>query len=239
MQFAPLLLLPFLTMAGSEPVTVRVQDTRGGPQIHVAGKPIPPRFFWGAMNSGMIAVKPEWRSHTFEFLPGDVDGTGTLHFRFAHEPGDIWLADLRIQDTTTSEDILPPGSFASPEAFAKRWHLWPVGPANTVGTVNVSDSGVHVSLKRPAHGNWPDFHLHSHTSLRFAVGRTYRCSFRAKATPEGHLCRTLQRRWGKLELHRRSTGLVPEPGRPCPRRWRQSGFLRRSQLLDTSRERHR
>ncbi len=41
MQFTPLLLLPFLTVAVSDPVTVRTQSTRGGPQIHVDGKPIP------------------------------------------------------------------------------------------------------------------------------------------------------------------------------------------------------
>ena len=41
MQFAPLLLFPFLAVAAADAVTVRVQDTRGGPQIHVDGKPIP------------------------------------------------------------------------------------------------------------------------------------------------------------------------------------------------------
>ena len=188
MQCAPLLLLPFLAVAASDPVTVRVQETRGGPQIHVDGKPIPPRFFFGSMNSGTIAAKSAWTSHTFEFLPGDVDGTGTLHFRFAHEPGEIWLADLRIQDAKTSEDVLPPGSFATPEGFAKQWNFWPVGPANTVGTVAVSDGALHVTLKRPPDGNWPDFHLHSQASLRFAAGHTYRCSFRAKAAPAQDLC---------------------------------------------------
>jgi hypothetical protein len=133
------------------------------------------------MNSGMLAAKPTWASYTFEFLPGEVDGTGTLHFRFAHEPGDVWLADVRIQDAQTSADVLPLGSFATQDGFTKRWNLWPVGRANTVGAVEVSDGAVHVSLKRPAQGAWPDFHLHSRTSLRFAAGRTYRCSFKAKA----------------------------------------------------------
>ena len=188
MQCAPLLLLPLLAVAASDPVTVRVQDTRGGPQIHVEGKPIPPRFFFGSMNSGMIAAKSAWTSHTFEFLPGDVNRTGTLHFRFAHEPGEIWLADVRIQDAKTSEDVLPPGSFATPDGFAKRWNFWPVGPANTVGVVAVSDGALRVTLKRPSHGNWPDFHLHSQASLRFAAGHSYRCSFRAKASPAQDLC---------------------------------------------------
>ena len=117
-----------------------------------------------------------------------MNGTGTLHFRFTHEPGEIWLADLRIRDAKTSEDVLPPGSFATPEGFAKRWNLWPVGSANTVGAVTVCDGALHVTLKRPPHGNWPDFHPHSHASLRFAAGRSYRCSFRVKTVPAKELC---------------------------------------------------
>jgi hypothetical protein len=186
--YTPLLLLSCLAVAAPEPVTVRVQQTRGGPQIHVAGKPIPPRFFFGSMNSGTIAAKTEWTAHSFEFLPGEVDGTGTLHFRFTHEPGEIWLADLRIRDAKTAEDVLPAGSFATPEGFAERWNLWPVGPANTVGAVAVSDGALHVTLKRPPDGNWPDFHLHSRATLRFAAGHSYRCSFRAKAAPPRDLC---------------------------------------------------
>ena len=180
MHCAPLFLLSCLAVAAADPVTVRVQDTRGGPQIHVGGKPIPPRFFFGSMNSGVLAAKLAWTTHSFEFVPGDVQGTGTLHFRFAHEPGEIWLADLRIQDAKTSEDILPPGSFATPQGFAKSWEVWPVGRANSVGAVAVSDGALHVTLKRPPHGAWPDFHLHSQATLRFAAGRSYRCTFRAR-----------------------------------------------------------
>lgn len=187
MQCTPLLLIPFLVATASDPVAVRVQPTPGGPQIHVNGKPIPPRFFFGSMNSGTIRSESEWTPHAFEFLPGEVNGTGTLHFRFAHEPGEVWLADLRIQDAKTGEDILPPGTFATQEAFSKSWNLWPVGSANTVGTVAVSDGALHVALKSPTNGNWPDFHLHSRASLRFAAGRTYRCSFRAKAVPAKEL----------------------------------------------------
>ncbi len=168
-------------------VTVRVQETRGGPQIHVDGKPVPPRFFFGSMNSGTITAKSGWTSHAFEFVPGGVDGTGTLHFRFAHEPGEVWLADLRIQDATTGEDVMPPGSLATEAGFAAQWSQWPVGATNTVGTVTTSDGAVRVVLKRAPGDSWPDFHLHSRAALRFAPGRTYRCAFRAKAAPENEL----------------------------------------------------
>ena len=175
------------TRLPAEALTVRVRETRGGPQIHVADKPIPPRFFFGSMNSGTITAQAEWTSHAFEFVPGDVDGSGTLHFRFAHEPGTVWLADLRIQDVKTGEDVLAPGSFATAAGFARQWNQWPVGAANTVGTVTTADGAVRVVLASPPGGTWPDFHLHSRATLRFSAGRTYRCAFRAKASPESEL----------------------------------------------------
>ena len=161
--------------------SVRVQETPGGPQICVDGSPIPPRFFWGAMNSGHINAKPEWTEHSFEFLPGSVDN-GTLHFRFSQTPGEIWLADLRVQDAKAGEEVLSPGSFATADAFRKNWEFWPSGNANTVGTVEVADGTVHITQRKPADGNWPDFHIHSNTPLHFAAGHLYRCTFRAKAT---------------------------------------------------------
>ena len=36
------------TAFGGEPLSVRVAVTPGGPQIHVNGAPVPPRFFWGS-----------------------------------------------------------------------------------------------------------------------------------------------------------------------------------------------
>lgn len=168
--------------------TVRVQNTPGGPQICVDGKAIPPRFFWGSMNSGRISVGAEWTNKSFDFIPGEVNGTGTLHFRFAQVPGDLWLADVKVQDAQTGEDILPAGSFASAEAFKKNWSSWPVGAANTVGQADVADGSLHVKLANPpGGGSWPDFHLYSNIGLRFQPERTYRCSFRAKATPDQDL----------------------------------------------------
>ncbi len=223
--------------AGFIGVTVRVQETRGGPQIHVNGKPVPPRFFFGSMNSGTITAKSDWTSHVFEFIPGEVNGTGTLHFRFAHEPGEVWLADLRIQDAKTGEDVLPPGSFATAERFAKQWNQWPVGAANTVGTVTMAEGAGRIVLQRPPDGKWPDFHLHSHATLRFAAGRTYRCTFRAKATPEKEL---------RVALYSVSGGSWNYIGGPSGSFLSQVGlarrrpprFLLRAQLLDAARNTH-
>ncbi|MEI6501887.1 MAG: hypothetical protein WCP21_12770, partial [Armatimonadota bacterium] len=163
-------------------LTARVQTTPGGPQIFVNGKPIPPRFFWGSMNSGGLNLKPQWEDQSFEFMPGDVD-SGTVHFRFSQTPGELWISDLRVVDAKTGEDILPAGSFATPEGFKQTWSTWPVAEANTVGKVEITAGAAHVTLSNPpGGGSWPDFHMHSNANLRFVKDRLYRCTFRTKAS---------------------------------------------------------
>ncbi|MBN2507697.1 MAG: hypothetical protein JXQ71_13495 [Verrucomicrobia bacterium] len=108
---------------------------------------------------------------------------GTLHFRFGQLAGKIDLADVRVRDVQTGEDLLPPGSFDKPSVFAATWHTWPPPSAITVGKWEVSDGALHVTLVEPPNGRWPDFHFHSVPRLGFRAGRTYRCTFRARATP--------------------------------------------------------
>ena len=179
----------------AKPLTVRVQNTAGGPQICVNNKPVPPRFFWGVENSGRIAVGATWGERSFEFTPDtDVAGNGTLHFRFADEPAEVWMKDLRVADAATGADVLPAGSFTAPEAFSKSWSAWPVGEANTVGEVAYAEGGLHVTLHAPkGGGKWPDFHLHSACGLTFAKGHTYRCSFRVRGKPEQTLTPSVYR----------------------------------------------
>lgn len=174
----------WLACAGDSILEVRVRSTRGGPQIHADGQPIAPRFFWGAMNGGSVRLSPEWNVHTFDFCPGiDVQGQGTLHLRFGQLAGTVEIADLRVRDALTGEDVLPADSLARPEAFARTWHTWPPPPANTVGRWAVSDGALHVTLADPPESRWPDFHFHSGAELSFRADRTYRCTFRAKASP--------------------------------------------------------
>jgi len=171
-------------VSASDALTVRVLPTRGGPQIHVDGRPIAPRFFWGAMNGGSIQLGEEWADHSFEFCPGiNVRQQGTLHFRFGQLAGRIDLADVRVRDAQTGEDILPVESFAEPELFVRTWNTWPPPPANTVAKWEISDRALRVRLVDPPGGNWPDFHFHSSQVLSFRADRTYRCTFRAKASP--------------------------------------------------------
>jgi len=164
-------------------VVVRVQNTPGGPQIFVNGQPVPPRFFWGSMNSGPVPLTPEWQDISFEVQPGHIDGTGTLHFRFAPQPAEIWLAELRLRDAQTGEDIFPVGSFATAENFERLWSVWPPGEANTVGQWEIADGSLHITLRQPPQGSWPDFHLYSRARLSFAEGRVYRVSLRARSQP--------------------------------------------------------
>lgn len=179
----------WLAVAAQSEITVRVLPTRGGPQIHVDGKPIAPRFFWGAMSGGNIRLGEEWAEESFEFRPGiDVHQQGTLHFRFGQLAGKIDLADVRVRDAQSGQDILPVDSFAKREVFASTWNTWPPPPANTVGKWEVSDGALHVVLVAPPDGRWPDFHFHSSQVLSFHADRTYRCTFRARASP----ARTIQ-----------------------------------------------
>lgn len=105
-------------------LTVRVQPTPGGPQIHVDGRPVPPRFFWGAMSGGGLQLGEQWDEYSFEFRPGiNVDRQGTLHFRFGHLAGQVELSEVRVRDAESNEEILPPGSLADASGFDKTWNI--------------------------------------------------------------------------------------------------------------------
>jgi len=175
-------------------VVARVQMTPGGPQIHVDGRPVVPRWFFGSVRGGSVRAGADWSEQSFEFAPAaDVDGRGTLHFRFGQQAGEVWLADVRVVDAQTGEDVLLPGSLATEAAFAETWNLWPLGEANTVGQVEAIDGALHVTLTDPTGGRWPDFHLHSDIALSFVAGRTYRCSFRVRTVPARALLPALYR----------------------------------------------
>lgn len=187
MRLAGVLAAGLLVGAGvcTAEVVARVRPTPGGPQIHVDGEPVVPRWFFGSVRGGAVAASRDWLPRSFEFTPAeDIDGRGTLHFRFGHVAGEVWLADVRVFDAETGDDVLPPGSFATPDAFEQTWNLWPPDEANTVGDVEVVDGALHVTVTDPPDGNWPDFHLHTNIALSFTADRTYICAFRVRATPE-------------------------------------------------------
>lgn len=183
--FQSLIILILAASPAVAALIVRVQPTPGGPQIHVNGQPVPPRFFFGVPRSGTTTIDEKWTEHAFEFTPGaDIKAAGTLHFRFGQTAGQVWLSDLRMIDVETGDDVLSPDSLASTAKFKAVWNLWPPGEKNTVGQVAVTNNALKVTLTNPPAGTWPDFHLHSHLGLSFSAYRKYRVTFRARATPK-------------------------------------------------------
>jgi hypothetical protein len=86
-------------------------------------------------NGGNVQLGTEWAEQSFEFCPGiDVHQQGTLHFRSGQLAGKIELAEVRVRDAQTGEDILPVGSFARPEVFARTWSPWPPPPSRWVAS---------------------------------------------------------------------------------------------------------
>ncbi len=179
-------LLSASLMAGAADLMVRVRATPGGPGILVNGKPTAPRIFFGTVRGGGVRLQEKWQRFSFDFSPGvDVNGRGTLHFRFGQTEGDVWLRNVRVTDVRTGADVLTPGAFGTQKGFETAWDVWPPDERNTVGTVRVEDGALHVTLRKPPPGRpWPDFHLPSKISLSFGRHRLYRCSFEGRAVPE-------------------------------------------------------
>ena len=175
--------------------TFRVETNVGVPQITVDSQPVRARMFWGGVVPTPLPIGPQGQMVQFEFVGQDnAAAAGTIHFRFGQSPGDVWLDDVTITDLDAHRDVLPRCTFeAGPGSFARQWTFWPPGPANTVGTVSVEpgvgrdgSAGLHVRLKTPPDGRWPDFHIYHHPRLTIEKGKHYRVSLWARAdSPRG------------------------------------------------------
>lgn len=180
--------------------TVRVDVANGAPRLMVDGTPVRARIFFG--RSGIRPfdpdpLAPEGRQVAFDFSPGDdAKNSGTMHFRFEHRPGDIYLDDIRITDMDTGADILPFCDFnGKNDDWKKSWKCWPpAGPQNAVGTIQIADGkgregspALHIKLQAPPDGKWPDFHLLSAVNLPLQKNHRYHVSFWGRAEPGGKL----------------------------------------------------
>ena len=159
-------------------VVVRVCETSGGPQIHVNGKTVPPRFFYGdpgfEYNSSAIPLKSEWTSHSFEFMPGQASGT-KLQILFPNEVGEIWISNLNIKDVITGNDLV--------EDLAYYWDVSKlVNNTDPANTCSMSGSTLNIKINNKA-GSSAELGVNLIPSLPFLNGRSYRCSFQAKAAP--------------------------------------------------------
>lgn len=182
----------FWVSAAAAVETVRVDASSGAPRLLVDGRPARARMFWGAPGSRPLPITKSGTQISFEFSPAeDEPSKATMHLRFGHVPGKIYLDDIRVQDLTAGKDLFAPDDFESgPHSFQRSWTFWPTGAKNTVGTVAVEpgtgrdgSAGLHVTLKAPPKGQWPDFHLYHHPNLALRKAHRYRVSLWAKAEP--------------------------------------------------------
>lgn len=187
-----LILATLWSSAATGVETVRVDASAGAPRLLVDGKPVRARMFWGAPGSRPLPIAKDGAQISFEFSPAeDEPARGTMHFRFGHVPGNVFLDDIRIQDLTTGKDLFAPDDFEGGlQSFQRSWTFWPTGGKNTVGTIAVEpgsgrdgSAGLHLTLKTPADGQWPDFHIYHHPNLALRKTHRYRVTFWAKADP--------------------------------------------------------
>jgi len=192
----------FAAHGGSESLSVRVRVDSGAPRLLVNGRPVRARMFFGGPGSAPLRVEPAGRAVEFEFTAReDAPGNGTLHFRFGHAAGDVFLDDIRIVDAASGEEVAPGADFESGrDSFARQWTFWPPGAANTVGTATVEPSvgaagsaGLQVRLREPPGGQWPDWHIYHLPNLAITRGRRYRVTFWARAEPARDLTVALYR----------------------------------------------
>ncbi len=172
--------------------SVRIDASSGTPRIVVDGQPVRARMFWGRPTVGPVLAEKTGQLLGFDFSPlEDAPSGATMHFRFGHVPGDVYLDDIRCVDLGTGQDVFPVCDFeGGMESFHRVWNIWPPGEKNTVGTVGVESgkgrggsAALHVALKAPPGGIWPDFHLHHQANLALRKGHRYRVSLWARAQP--------------------------------------------------------
>jgi len=172
--------------------TVRVDASSGAPRLLVDGKPVRARMFWGAPGSRPLPVGTAAQEVTFDFTAAeDEPAKATMHFRFGNTPGEIYLDDIRVVDLADGQGVFPTADFeGGDESFSKSWTFWPTGAANTVGAVKVEpqagrdgSAALHITLKAPPAGHWPDFHIYHHANLALQKGHRYRVSLWARAEP--------------------------------------------------------
>ncbi len=188
--------LALTPLGGNEPqkrLTVRVDSRSGAPCLVVNGKPVRARMFMGGPTSGgSIQVESAATQFSFEFeAQDDAQRCGTIHFRFGDTPGDLFLDNIRIVEVASGAEVMSPAKFSGgQEEFTRDWAYWPPTPQNTVGSVSIEPKvgangtgGLHVRLKAPPGGNWPDFHIYHQANLTFVRGRRYRVAFWMRADP--------------------------------------------------------
>ena len=181
--------------ASAAPLTVRVDPAGGAPRLVVNGQPVRARMFFGMPGSAPITITSAWQEVSFEFVASGSASNGTMHLRFGHTPGDVFLDNIRVTALDGGSDVIPRCDFErGPDSFKRDWTFWPPGEKNTVATVEVApgagregSAALRVKLKAPAEGKWPDFHIYHLPRLKLEKGRRYQVSVWARSEPAREL----------------------------------------------------
>lgn len=184
------LFLAFSTVLIASPLAaldVRVRTKNDVPLIHVDGRPVRGRMFFGIPGRSEIAIHKGENQVSFSFEAIETEPShATMHLRFGQQPGTILLDDIRVVEEGSGREVIPLCTFDDGMAdFRRDWTHWPTDAGNTVGRIDVvsgpgeGNRGVlQVQLVKPAGGKWPDFHVYHHANLSLEKGRTYRVTFR-------------------------------------------------------------
>lgn len=186
-----LLALAFLgcvaLVSSASALEVRVRTDNDVPLIHVDGKPVRGRMFFGIPGRSEIAIKKGENQISFRFEAIETEARhATMHFRFGQKPGTVRLDDIRVVEEGSGQDVIPTCDFDDGmAAFSRDWTHWPTDDANTVGQIDVvpgPDEGnrgvLQVRLSEPAGGKWPDFHLYHLPNLSLKKGKSYHVTLR-------------------------------------------------------------
>ncbi|MDR3406105.1 MAG: beta-galactosidase [Chthoniobacter sp.] len=172
-------------------LTARVESPKGAPRIVINGQPVRARMFFGGPGSSALPIGPEWKQIDFEFTASTNAETGTMHFRFGHGVGEVFLDKIQVTDLDQKRDLIPLCNFEGGQRdFDRDWTSWPTGAANTVGKIAVEGhaghgggGGLHIQLSEPPGGEWPDFHIYHLPTLHVTEGHHYHVQMWAKGVP--------------------------------------------------------
>ena len=221
-----------------------VRVVNGAPRLEVDGTVVRGRMFFGSPGRTPLRVDTTPREVGFEFIASeDEPAIATLHLRFGQEPGTIVLDDLRVVDLDSGREVLPACGFEAGAADLEReWTYWPRDQANTVATVAVADGrgqggsrGLLVTLRAPASGIWPDWHLYHLPNLALQAGHRYRLTLWVQCDRERDLVMAFYRPGAVYTLLGAPTGPFEQQIRlaaaagvdwvsfPCPLPWPEPG----------------
>ena len=140
------------------PISVRVRQTPGGPQLHLDGRPIPARSFCGEGPS--VAFIAETREYTFTLpfmVPVDAV-RAEVRIAFTRDPASFWMHDVSLVEQETGKVVGLAGSMADEKSFRAAWKV--LGE-NTGGTVKQEGAKVKATVLAAPPGVRRPFYLAS------------------------------------------------------------------------------